>query len=76
MSAHTCITDLVEHIVVESEKVMQGTKHENDWVFYHDALSLMTATKEKVERMKKQGHYKCWILPENGLHSDDKTFTR
>ena len=23
---------------------MRGTIHENDWYFYHDALSLMTAT--------------------------------
>jgi hypothetical protein len=74
MSAYTCITDLVEHIVVESEKVMKGTKHENDWVFYHDALSLMTA-KETVEWMKKEGHYQRWILPKNGLHSDDKTLS-
>jgi hypothetical protein len=32
----------------------------------------MTA-KETVEWMKKQGHYRGWILPENALHSDDNS---
>jgi hypothetical protein len=30
---------------------MKGTTHEKDWVFYHDALSLMTAN-ETMEWMK------------------------
>ena len=74
MSAYISVTDLVEHILIESKKVMKGTKHVEDWVFYHDALSLMTA-KETVEWMKKQGHYKRWILPENDLHSDDQSLS-
>ena len=28
--------------VRESAKLFKGTAHEDDWVFYHDALSLMT----------------------------------
>ena len=43
MSSYVVITDMVEHIIKESANLMQGTKHENDWVFYHDALSLMKA---------------------------------
>jgi hypothetical protein len=37
MSAYVCVTDMIEHIVVESAKFFVGTKHEDDWVFYHDA---------------------------------------
>ena len=40
MSQYACITDLIEHIVAESAKLFEGTKHEDDWVFYHDDLSL------------------------------------
>ena len=43
MSSYVVITDMVEHIIKESANLMQGTKHKNDWVFYHDALSLMKA---------------------------------
>jgi hypothetical protein len=70
MSSYVCITDLVEHIVEETQRLMKGTKHEDDWVFYHDALTLMTA-KETVEWMKKEGHFERWLLPANGLHTDD-----
>jgi hypothetical protein len=43
LSQYVCITDMVEHIFVESAKLFKGAKHEHDWSFYHDALSLMTA---------------------------------
>ncbi len=43
LSQYVCITDMVEHIFLESAKLFKGTKHEHDWSFYHDALSLMTA---------------------------------
>jgi hypothetical protein len=55
---------------------MKGTTHEKDWVFYHNALSLMTAH-ETVEWMKNafgengESYYSRWVLPENELHSDD-----
>jgi hypothetical protein len=34
---------MVEHTFVESAKLFKEPKHEHDWSFYHDALSLMTA---------------------------------
>ena len=43
MSTFVCTTDMIEHIVKESAKVFEGTEHKDKWVFYHDALSLMTA---------------------------------
>jgi hypothetical protein len=64
--------DLVEHIVVETERLMKGTQHKDDWMFYHDALTLMTA-KETIVWMKEKGYFERWILPANGLHTDDAT---
>ena len=43
MLTFLCTTDMIEHIVKESAKVFEGTEHKDKWVFYHDALSLMTA---------------------------------
>ena len=43
LSNFVCITKLIEHMVFECNKLFQGTIHKNDWVFYHDALSLFTA---------------------------------
>ena len=31
------------HICKESKRVMEGSKHQNDCFFYHDALSFMTS---------------------------------
>jgi hypothetical protein len=70
MISYVCITDFVEHILVqETKSLMKGTKHEDDWMFYHDALALMTA-KDNNAWMKKKGHFERWILPTNGLHTD------
>jgi hypothetical protein len=37
-----CITDLVTDMMRATEKAYAGTKHKDDWLVYHDALSLMT----------------------------------
>jgi len=62
-----CITDLVTHICTESARVMHGTVHENNWVFYHDALQLMT-TKSTIEWMAEQNYLDRWLLPVEGLN--------
>ena len=41
---------------------MANTKHAEDWMFYHDALSIMKA-KETKEWMKRKGYFEKWILP-------------
>jgi hypothetical protein len=51
--------------------MFKGTSHEHAWLFYHNTLSLLTVHKT-VAWMKEQGYYKRWILPELGLHSDNK----
>jgi hypothetical protein len=70
MSPYLCVTKMIEHIVTESALMFKGTKYEDSWVFYHDALSLMTA-KETVAWMKEKGFHERWLLPVMGLHSDD-----
>jgi hypothetical protein len=75
-----CIIDLVKHIVVLTKKCYQDTEHSNTYMFYHKALSLMTA-KLCVEWMKQQkipGEetvvYDRWIQPELGLNNHISTF--
>ena len=41
------IWNYVEHMMTESANVMKGTIHEDSWMIYHDALSLMTASRTK-----------------------------
>ena len=70
LSAHTCITHQVEHMVSETGRAMKGTKCENNFLFHHDAPSLMTAKKTR-EWMKEKDVEKYWILPQEGLCEDD-----
>eukprot|EP00957_Ditylum_brightwellii_P192008 14617104-Ditylum_brightwellii.AAC.1 len=44
-----------------------GTKHTNDFFFYHGAFSLMTA-KETLDWMREKEMLKHWILPEQNLN--------
>ena len=51
---------------------MSGTVHENDWFFYHVALSLMTAKECKswMERTLSScglNYMQKWLVPQNGL---------
>ena len=52
---------MIEHIIMASIKVMKDTKYEDDWYFYHDALSQLTC-KGTVEWMKLKGYYRHWVL--------------
>ena len=70
MSSYICITEVVKHIVTASAKLYKGTKYEKNWYFYHDALSLMTATATK-EWMKKEKYFQYWLLPLEGINEDD-----
>ena len=75
MSPYICITSMIEHIIHETAATFKGTTHEDDWVFFHDALSLMTA-KETVEWMRQKDYLKRWILPEQQLHFHDPQLKR
>ena len=77
-----CIKYLVMHIVVKTRDFFKGTNHEDDWLFYHDALSLLTA-KDCIAWMKKtlvpgirtrRTIYSCWVLPELNLNKEFARF--
>jgi len=61
-----CVTELVEHIVQASKKIFEGTDNEDNWYFYHDALTVMTAADTRAW-MEEKGYLKHWLLPQLGL---------
>ena len=63
---HVCVTEMVEHIIQASAKLMKGTKHEEDWVFYHDALSVMTS-RDTIDWMREKDYLRQYI---NNGHLD------
>ena len=50
----------------ESENLLKGSVHEDDFFIVHDALVLMTAM-EMIEWMKEKNFFHCWLLPMNLL---------
>jgi hypothetical protein len=63
-----CITEIVEHMVDKKRGGMKDTKYENDFYFYHDALSQMTCRKTTAW-MIMTGYINHWILPSSGVSS-------
>ena len=61
------IADFIEHMMCESNRVMEGTIHEDTWMVYHDALSLMTSKGTK-NWMKKKRYYERCVLPSVDLY--------
>ena len=70
-----CITKLIEHMVEATREVFVDTVYEDNFVFYHDALSLMTSNDTK-RWMREKGYLKYWILPEQNLFHDDPDLVR
>ena len=67
MKKYMCVTELVTKIHDRTKDAFLGTTHEDDWYFYHDALSQMTA-KTTVAWMKEKGYYKRWLIPQLGCN--------
>lgn len=63
------IRDLVRHIHDATRKFFKGTKYENTYLFYHDALSQMT-DKDCKEWMRQEGILERWIRPELGMNDE------
>ena len=69
------ITDLVQYIALSTKKFFEGTKRENDFYFYHDALAQLihadTVAWMKITTIPGTSRtiYDCWIKPELGLLS-------
>ena len=57
-----CITGLIRFMMNESEKLMKGSLHEDDFIIIHNALVLMTA-KETINWMRQKGYLHIWLLP-------------
>ena len=67
MSKFVCVTELITHIFAETGKAFKGTKHEDTYLVYHDALSQMT-DKDSKAWMEKEGLLHRWIRPVLGLN--------
>lgn len=55
---------MIDHITLQTEKIFKGTTHEQDWMVYHDALSLFVAN-ESYKYMRRMGFYEHLIVPLN-----------
>ena len=62
-----CMSDLVLHVMEETKKAYKGTKYEDTYLFYHNALSQMTDN-ETIEWMRAEGLLHRWIRPVLGLN--------
>jgi len=68
-------------IIWEGERIFGGTEREDDWVFYHDALSTMTA-KKTVEWMKTEfvkgnsgpTYHDKWMKPVLNITPDSRHY--
>ena len=81
MSNYASICSLLHHIIREGERIFGGTEREGDWVFYHDALSTMTA-KKTVEWMKTEfvkgnsgpTYHDKWMKPVLNITPDSRHY--
>ena len=72
MKKFKCITDLIWHMYTETKNAMEPT-HCDNWYFYHDALSLMTAASSR-KWMEEKGILKHWWLPKEGVNDWSKEY--
>ena len=61
LSPFVCITEMIAHIIQQSQEVMNGSQYEKTWYFYHDALSLMTSTAARKWMEEKKINNKTWL---------------
>ena len=73
VTGFTSINQLIDHMFSEAKRLMAGTVHHNDYVVYHDALSLMTG-KESIKYMKEKGYWNKLIRPLNGVNDKYKRY--
>ena len=69
-----CVTHQVRHLVSVCKDGFKGTKYEDDWYFFHDALSVMVC-KQCQDWMESEGWLKHWILPQHGCNADTRWAT-
>ena len=68
------ITEMIKHIVLETQARFKNTEYSNTYHFYHDALTQLTC-EETANWMKdttipgeERCIYDCWVKPERGLN--------
>ena len=69
MTKYCCIKDLVLHIDAATKDAFKGTKYEDSYLIYHDALSTM-CDKDCKKWMDEVGILKRWIRPVLGLNDE------
>ena len=65
MSKLFCITDLIRFMMKESDKLMKGSVHQENFFILHDALVLMTL--KETRKWMKENNFHLWLLPMNGF---------
>ena len=60
------INNLIRFMMNQTEKLMKGSMHEDDFFIVHNAFVLMTA-KEKINWMRQKDYLHQCLLPLNGL---------
>ena len=61
------VNRMIDHMFRETNKAFEGTTHQDDWMIYHDALSLFVA-KESYQYMHEKGYFRHLIMPQLGLN--------
>lgn len=65
---------MIQHMVEESAQIVKGAKHEDNWSFYHNTLTLTTLnyTKERTRSQTVEGvyYFEKWLIPQNNLNID------
>ena len=63
------ITNLVTHIVGTSGDFFKGMEHKHSWLFYHDALSIMTYDRKSWLLYAEGSSYGVFRCIHHTLHS-------
>ena len=69
MKKYCCITELVTHMNNAAKEAFQGTKYQETYLFYHNALTSM-CNKDCHQWMEERDILKHWVLPELGLNNE------
>ena len=73
LRCYAYVIDMIEHMDSKIIRLFNGTTHKKSCLFYHDALSLVTA-KESLKWMKEKGYEEMCILTEIYLFSRNPVF--
>ena len=62
----------------QSDEIFAGTKRENTWHFFHDALKQMTVSKTQewmaLQLLRGRSYLDLWLLPIKGLYANEPMY--